>query len=72
MAEDIKELVDDFMDRIASMKEGIDALPVAQSDADHIKRVSELDEGIRAVNAEYEDCVRQVGESEVIAAADER
>lgn len=62
MIEDVKELVEDFMDRVGSMKEGIDGLQVSVPDQDHLKRVKELDDEIRVVNDEYEECVKEASE----------
>lgn len=67
MASDIKELVDDFMDRVGSMKEGIEALPVSVQNQEHLQRCRELDEQIRAVDDEYEKCVEEASEFECVA-----
>ncbi|CAO1632460.1 unnamed protein product [Sympodiomycopsis kandeliae] len=59
MVEDIKELVEDFMDRVASMKVGIDQLNVCVKDQDHLNIVQELDQEIQSVNTEYLECLRE-------------
>ncbi|CAO1618010.1 unnamed protein product [Parajaminaea phylloscopi] len=59
MRDDIRELVDDLMDRCKWMKDEINALGVEETDEEHASALQQLDADLRKANEEYAEAVAE-------------